>query len=133
MATQRCFLYRRLCDNMLMIHDPDIKPVSCPDFDYYEFGDKFISETAQYECIDLGSTKFPRHVGEFVRNYVEKNMTREILKTINVDDYAAANKMMVDALRAYTELPLKQRIKLHMKELDKIRKQLRQESRIRLS
>jgi len=39
----------------------------------------------------------------------------------------------VDALKAYNELPLKERIKLHMKELDKIRKQLRQESRIRLS
>jgi hypothetical protein len=130
---EKCFLYRRFCDNTLMIHNPVIKPLGCPDFDYYEFDDKFISETAQYECIDLGATKFPRHVGEFVRNYVEKNMTDEILKTIHVDDYAAANKMIVDALNAYTKLSLKERIKLHMKELDKIRKQLRQESRIRLS
>ena len=129
----RCFLYRRLCDNMLMIHDPSIKLIATPNYEYYEFDDKFISDTAQYECIDLGSTKFPRHVGEFVRNYVEKNMTEEILKIINVDDYSAANKMMVDALRAYTEIPLKQRIKLHMKEIDNLRKQLRQESRIRLS
>ena len=127
-----CFLYRRFCDKMLMIHDPAIKPIGCPDFDYYEFDDKFISEIAQYECIDLGATKFPRHVGEFVRNYVEKNMTREILKTIHVNDYEAANKMIVDSLKAYNELPLKERIKLHMKELNKIRKQLRQESRIRL-
>jgi hypothetical protein len=129
----RCFLYRRVCDNMLMIHDPSIKLIATPNYEYYEFDDKFISDTAQYECIDLGSTKFPRHVGEFVRNYVEKNMTEEILKIINVDDYSAANKMMVDALRAYTEIPLKQRIKLHMKEIDNLRKQLRQESRIRLS
>jgi hypothetical protein len=118
---------------MLMIHDPSIKLIATPNYEYYEFDDKFISDTAQYECIDLGSTKFPRHVGEFVRNYVEKNMTEEILKIINVDDYSAANKMMVDALRAYTEIPLKQRIKLHMKEIDNLRKQLRQESRIRLS
>ena len=129
----RCFLYRRLCDNMLMIHDPSIKLIATPNYEYYEFDDKFISDTAQYECIDLGSTKFPRHVGEFVRNYVEKNMTEEILKIINVDDYSAANKMIVDALRAYTEIPLKQRIKLHMKEIDNLRKQLRRESRIRLS
>lgn len=127
-----CFLYHRIHDRMLMIHDPDIKIFGTPDLEYYEFDDSHIAYIAEYECINLGATKFPRHVGEFVRNYVEKNMTSEILKTINVDDYAAANKMIVDALKAYTQLTLKQRIKLHMKEIDKIRNQLRNESRIRL-
>jgi len=128
-----CFLYRRCCDDMLMIYDPKLTILSKMDPEYYEFDDKFISEVAQYERIDLGATKFPRHVGEFVRNYVEKNMTDEILKTISVDKYAPAAKMIVDALKAYTSLSLKKRIKLHMKELDKIRAQLFDESRIRLT
>jgi hypothetical protein len=129
----RCFLYRRSGDKMLMIHDPSIKLIATPNYEYYEFNDEHIADIADYEHIDIGATKFPRHVGEFVRDYVEKNMTEKISNIINVDDYAAANQMIVYALKAYNELPLKQRIKLHMKELDKIRKQLRQESRIRLS
>ena len=126
----RCFLYRRCGDNMLMIHDPSIKLIATPNYEYYEFNDEHIADIADYVHIDIGATKFPRHVGEFVRDYVEKNMTENIT---NVNNYAAANQMIVYALKAYNELPLKERIKLHMKELDKIRKQLRQESRIRLS
>jgi len=129
----RCFLYRRCGDKMLMIHDPSIKLIATPNYEYYEFNDEHIADIADYENIDIGATKFPRHLGEYVRNYVEKNITEDILNIINEDDYEAANKMIVDALKAYNELPLKERIKLHMKELDKIRKQLRQESRIRLS
>ena len=116
-----------------MIHDPSIKLIATPNYEYYEFNDEHIADIADYEHIDIGATKFPRHLGEYVRNYVEKNITEEVLKIINEDDYAAANQMIVYALKAYNELPLKQRIKLHMKEIDKIRKQLRQESRIRLS
>jgi transposase-like protein len=133
MATQRCFLYRRLCDNMLMIHDPVIKPVSCPDFDYYEFNDEHIADVATYEQINTGATKFPRHLGVFVRKHIEKNTTEDVLKIIKEDDYEAADQLIISALQSYVQLPLKERIKLHMKELDKIRKQLRQESRIRLS
>ena len=128
-----CFLYRRCGDNMLMIHDPSIHLIATPNYEYYEFDDEHIADIADYEHIDIGATKFPRHLGEYVRNYVEKNITEDILRIINEDDYEAANKMIVDALKAYNELPLKERIKLHTKELDKIRKQLRQESRIRLS
>ena len=118
---------------MLMIHDPSIRLIATPNYEYYEFDDEHIADIADYENIDIKATKFPRHVGEYVRNYVEKNITEEILRIINEDDYEAANKMIMVALRAYTSLPLKDRIKLHMKELDKIRKQLRRESRIFLS
>jgi hypothetical protein len=128
-----CFLYRRLHDNMLMIYDPTVTILNKLDPEYYTFDDEYISETAEYECIDLGASRFPRHVGVFVRHYVEKNMTNEILKTIHTNNYEAADHMIVKALRAYTQLPLKQRIKLHMKELDKIREELRYESHIRLS
>jgi UDP-glucose 6-dehydrogenase len=118
---------------MLMIYDPTVTILNKLDPEYYTFDDEYISETAEYECIDLGASRFPRHVGVFVRDYVEKNMTNEILKTIHTNNYEAADHMIVKALRAYTQLPLKYRIKLHMKELDKIREELRYESHIRLS
>lgn len=128
-----CFLYRRCGDKMLMIHDPSIHLIATPNYEYYEFDDEHIADIAEFENIDIKATKFPRHLGEYVRNYVEKNITEDMLKIISDDDYEAANKMIVDALKAYNELPLKERIKLHMKELNKIRKQLRQESRIWLT
>ena len=129
----RCFLYRRSGDKMLMIHDPSIKLIATPNYEYYEFNDEHIDDVATYEHINIGATKFPRHLGEYVRNYVEKNITEDVLNIINEDDYEAADQLIIRALQSYVQLPLKERIKLHMKELDKLRKQLRQESRIRLS
>ena len=128
-----CFLYRRCGDNMLMIHDPSIRLIATPNYEYYEFNDEHIADVAAYEHIDIGATKFPRHVGVFVRDHIEKNVTEEILKIITEDDYEAADQLIIRALLAYVQLPLKQRIKLHLKELDALRKQIRRESRIILS
>lgn len=129
----RRFLYRRICDRMLMIHDPDLIQIGTPDCTYYEFNDKHIRNIAEYENIDLKATAFPRHVGVFVRDYVERNMTDEILNKITADDYTPAHQMIIDALKVYVQFPLKHRIKLHMKELDKIRFELYNESHVRLS
>lgn len=116
-----------------MIHDPDLIQIGTPDLTYYEFDDNHICNIAEYENIDLKATDFPRHVGVFVRDYVERNMTDEILNKIKGTDYTPANQMIIEALKLYVHFPLKQRIKLHMKELDKIREELRYESHIRLS
>jgi hypothetical protein len=136
-----CFLYRRDCDDMLVVHNSSTKFSGPPDFEYYEFDDTAILYYAQnkmpedeFEKVnELFKLGFPKHLGNFVRNHVEKNRTIDFMDRLQRHDYTAADEMIRNALNAYTELTLKQRIKLHMKELDKIRKQLRRESRIRLS
>jgi hypothetical protein len=136
-----CFLYRRECDDMLIVHNQDTKFSGPPDCEYYEFNDYTILHYAQntmpedeFEKLNaLFKHGFPKHLGNFVRNHVEKNRTIDFMDRLLKHDYTAADEMIHNALKAYTELTLKQRIKLHMKELDKIRKQLRRESRIRLS
>jgi hypothetical protein len=127
---------------MLMVHVPNKKFSGTPDCEYYEFSDNnikgYITDSMHDdEFVKLMSlfeiSHFPKHVGNFVRTYVEKNSTKELLDSICKEEYSVADEMIRNALKAYTELTLKQRIKLHTKELDNIRKQLRQESRIRLS
>lgn len=140
----KCFLYRRCCDDMLVVHDQNIKFIGTPDLEYYEFNnynimsyiqeimpeDEFEKLTGLFKFDILKS--FPKHLGNFVRNYIENNNSIEFMDRLQKDDYTAADDMILNALKAYTQLTLKQRIKLHMKELDKIRNQLRNESRIRL-
>ena len=70
---------------------------------------------------------------EELEEFKLKDPIEHVLNIINEDDYEAADQLIIRALQSYVQLPLKERIKLHMKELDKLRKQLRQESRIRLS
>ena len=139
------FLYRRGCDDMLMVHVPNRKFSGTPECEYYEFSDSnikgYITDLMHDDelvklmsLFELGViSHFPKHLGNFVRTYVEKNSTKELLDSICKEDYSVADEMIRNALNAYTEMTLKERIKLHMKELDKIRKQLHQESRIRLS
>jgi len=129
---------------MLMVHVPNKKFSGTPDCEYYEFSDSnikgYITDSMHDdEFVKLMSlfeldviSHFPKHIGNFVRTYVEKKSTKELLDSICKEEYSVADEMIRNALKAYTELTLKQRIKLHMKELDNIRKQLRQESRIRL-
>jgi len=126
---------------MLMVHDPNKKFSGTPDCEYFEFNnsnivsyidermseDEFEKLNALFKFDICFHKNFPKHLGNFVREYVEKNQTKDFLIS---DDY---DEMIRNALKDYTELTLKQRIKLHMKELDNIRKQLRRESRIWLS
>lgn len=135
------FLYRRTCDDMLMVHVPGRHFFGTPDCEYYEFNDKniigYIAESDEFEkfqaLFELDVlTHFPKHLGNFVRNYIEENGTRELVETISRDDFSVADEFIRRALVTYSNLSRKQRIKLHLKELDALRKQIRRESRNRL-
>ena len=121
MATQRCFLYRRACDNMLMIHDPKgCRDWGTPDYQFYEFSDRNIRYV-------MGLERIPLHIGNFVRNYIEKNATNEHMKIIERGDYGEMDCLIRDALRAYAFMDSKERNKLHKKELNRLRSELRRE------
>lgn len=75
-------------------------------------------------------TKFPKHLGNFVRDYVELNNTGELVESICREDYTVADEMIQKALMDYMSLPLDQRISLHRKEINKIKAQLRREQNI---
>jgi len=142
---QMAFLYRRVHDKMLMVHNPDTKIYGTPDHAYYEFDDKNIQEYIMQDMPEdefkkLSAlfkfnlcTKFPKHLGNFVRDYVELNNTRELVESICREDYTVADEMIQKALMDYTSLPLEQRISLHRKEINKIKAQLRHEQNIWLS
>jgi hypothetical protein len=106
---------------MLMIHDPkQCRNWGTPDYQFYEFNDRNI----QYV---MGSDRIPRHLGNFVRNYIERNATQDHLKIIERGDYIETDRLIRDALRAYAFMDSKERIKLHKKELNRLRSELRRE------
>ena len=114
---------------MLMIHDPKLYPRSpraTPNYQYYEFNDRNIREV-MYENSDTGPDRIPLHLGNFVRDYIEKNHRPEQLKAFDRDDYTEAERMIQVALNAYSSLTPLQRTKLHEKELNRLRRQLRLE------
>lgn len=117
-----CFLYRRVCDNMLMIHDPrECRNWGTPDYQFYEFNDRNIRYV-------MGTDRIPLHLGNFVRDYIERNATEEHMKTIERDGcYYETDRLIRDALRAYAFLNSNERVKLHKKELNRIRSELRRE------
>ena len=104
------FLYRRASDNMLVLH-------ATTD---YEFNDRNIQKIME-------SARIPRHLGNFVRDHVEKYATIEHMRIINDGDFTETNRLIRDALRAYAFLDSHERIKLHKKELNRIRSELRRE------
>ena len=117
----RCFLYRRECDNMLMLHDPkDCRDWGTPEYQFYEFNDRKI-------MIVMGTDRIPRHLGNFVRDYIERNTTPEHMKIIEHGDYTETDRLIRDALRVYAFMDPSERIKLHKKELNRLRSELRRE------
>jgi len=127
MATQRCFLYRRVCDNMLMLHDPkQCRNYGTPDYQFYEFNDRNIREVM---CKDRpeGPERIPRHLGNFVRDYIERNAMKEHMTIIEHGDYVETDRLIRDALRSYAFMDSNERIKLHKKELNRLRSELRRE------
>ena len=103
------FLYRRVSDNMLVLHPSD-----------YEFNNRNIQ-------IVMGSTRIPRHLGNFVRDHVEKYTTSDHMRIIGHCDYTETDRLIRDALRAYAFMDSHERISLHKKELNRIRSELRRE------
>lgn len=123
MATQRCFLYRRACDNMLMLHDPkECRNWGTPDYQFYEFNDRNIRDI-------MGSDRIPRHVGNFVRDYIERNTIDAHMKFIEFGDYKETDRMIRDALRAYALMDPSERLKLHKKELNRMKRDLEREKK----
>ena len=117
----RCFMYRRVCDNMLMLHDPkECRNWGTPDYQFYEFNDRNI-------CYVMGSDRIPRHLGNFVRDYIERHATDEHMKIIERGDYTETDRLIRHALRVYSSMDSSERIKLHKKELNRLRSELRRE------
>ena len=119
----RCFLYRRVCDNMLMIHDPrECRNWGTPDYQFYEFNDRNIRYV-------MGTDRIPLHLGNFVRDYIEKNTTADHMKTIGRGEYTETDRLIQDALRSYAFLNSNERVKLHKKELNRLRSDLEREKK----
>lgn len=119
----RCFLYRRACDNMLMIHDPkECRPWGTPDYQFYEFNDRNIREV-------MGSNRIPRHLGNFVRDHIERNAMKEHMTIIESGDYVETDRLIRDALRAYAFMKPNERIQLHKKELNRMKRELEREKK----
>ena len=123
MATQRCFLYRRACDDMLMLHDPkECRNWGTPEYQFYEFNDRNIRAV-------MGSDRIPRHLGNFVRDYIERNATDDNMKVIERGDCTEMERMIRDALRVYSFMDPSERIKLHKKELSRMKHELEREKK----
>jgi hypothetical protein len=125
----RCFLYRRECDNMLMLHDPkQCLYYGTPDYQFYEFNDRNIREVM---CKDreAGPERIPRHLGNFVRDYIERNATSDNLKIIESGDYDETDRLIRDALRVYAFMDPAERIRLHKKELNRMKRELEREKK----
>ena len=129
MTATRCFLYRRACDNMLMIHDPkECRPWGTPDYQFYEFNDRNIREVM---CKDreAGPERIPRHLGNFVRDHIERNATSDHMKIIEHGDYVETDRLIRDALRTYAFMDPSERIQLHKKELNRMKRELEREKK----
>ena len=125
----RCFLYRRACDNMLMLHDPkQCRDYGTPDYQFYEFNDRNIREVM---CKDreAGPERIPHHLGNFVRDYIERNATQEHMKIIESCDYTETDRLIRDALRVYAFMDSAERIRLHKKELNRMKRELEREKK----
>ena len=129
MTATRCFLYRRACDNMLMIHDPkQCRNYGTPDYQFYEFNDRNIREVM---CKDreAGPDRIPRHLGNFVRDHIERNAMKEHMTIIESGDYTETDRLIRDALRAYAFMDPSERIRLHKKELNRMKRELEREKK----
>jgi uncharacterized small protein (DUF1192 family) len=108
---------------MLMLHDPkDCRDWGTPEYQFYEFNDRKI-------LIVMGTDRIPRHLGNFVRDYIERNTTPENLKIIEHGDYTETDRLIRDALRVYAFMDPSERIKLHKKELSRMKRELEREKK----
>jgi uncharacterized small protein (DUF1192 family) len=106
---------------MLMIHDPkECRNWGTPEYQFYEFNDRNIQGI-------MGSGRIPRHLGNFVRDHIEKHATIEHMRIIESGEYTEMGRLIRDALRAYAFLDSNERINLHKKELNRLRSELRRE------
>jgi len=74
-----------------------------------------------------GPAQIPRHLGTFVRNHIERNAMKEHMTIIEHGDYTETDRLIRDALRAYAFMDPVERVKLHKKELDRLRRELKRE------
>ena len=77
----------------------------------------------------MGTDRIPRHLGNFVRLYIEKNATSEHMKIIESGDYTETDRLIRDALRAYAFMKPNERIQLHKKELNRMKRELEREKK----
>ena len=75
----------------------------------------------------MGSDRIPRHLGNFVRDYIERNATDDNMKVIERGDCTEMERMIREALRVYSCMDPSERIRLHKKELNRLRSELRRE------
>jgi uncharacterized small protein (DUF1192 family) len=108
---------------MLMLHDPkECRNWGTPEYQFYEFNDRKI-------LIVMGTDCIPRHLGNFVRDYIERNATEEDMKIIEHGDYTETDHMIRNALRAYSSMDPSERIKLHKKELNRMKREFEREKK----
>jgi len=114
---------------MLMIHDPkQCLYYGTPDYQFYEFNVRNIREVmCKYR--EAGPERIPRHLGNFVRDYVERNATSDNLKIIESGDYDDTDRLIRDALRVYAFMDPSERLKLHKKELNRMKRELEREKK----
>ena len=114
---------------MLMIHDPnECRNYGVPDYQFYEFNDRNIREVM---CKDreAGPVRIPRHLGNFVRDYIEKNASESHMMIIDHGDYTETDRLIRDALRVYAFMDPAERVKLHKKELDRMKREIEREKK----
>lgn len=122
-----CFLYLRVCDYMLMVHDPKIVVIGTPDDNYFEFDDYMIAEA-------IGQEKFPQHVAEYIRYYIYRHPTEQLLRAFDKGDgYDEACNAIRDAFDAYKKLDFEEKTRLHKKKLAELEADLRHEQAWALS
>lgn len=122
-----CFLYLRVCDYMLMVHDPKIVITGTPDDNYFEFDDYLILGA-------LDMDQLPRHVTVYIRYYIYRTRPKKLLDAFDHGDgYDEACNTIRDAFEVYKKLDFEEKTRLHKKELDRITAELRREQAWALS
>lgn len=117
----RCFLYLRVCDDMLMVHDPKIIVYGTPDDNYFEFDDNLISDA-------INRKTFPQHVGEYIRLHIYRRASPKLLRAFDKGDgYEEACVAIRNAYDVYKKLDFGERTKLHKATLARLEHELRRE------
>lgn len=122
-----CFLYLRVCDYMLMVHDPKIVVYGTPDDNYFEFDDYLIGNVLDVKVL-------PQHVPEYIRLHIYKHPTEKLLAAFDRGDgYNEACIAIRDAFDVYKKLDFEEKTRLHKQELDRLTAELRREQAWALS
>ena len=72
----------------------------------------------------MGADRIPRHLGNFVRDHIERNVPN-----IERGDYMETDRLIGDALRVYAFMEPKERIRLHKLELNRMKRELEREKK----